>query len=263
MRAIALSSTVLMLTSLASSSVFAQERGFRLPPHAQKIEDDAYYLGKTKDKGGKEVEGIAFLHPKERAAKGGGKPPGGSTSTCFSLMSSGARWKTIEPYVVDPSTSDPIGASDIPLLIAGCLSSWETASGRPIFGNEAEEVVNRSSIGQLNNVNEFMFGAIDDPGVIAVTIVWGRFSGPAQFRELVEWDMIFDEIDFTFDDATTDSSAMDFLNIFQHESGHAAGLSHPANTCINETMYAYATEGETKKRDLAAGDIAGIRALYR
>jgi len=28
-------------------------------------------------------------------------------------------------------------------------------------------------------------------------------------------------------------------------------------------MYGYASAGETKKRDLNAGDIAGIRALYR
>jgi hypothetical protein len=27
-------------------------------------------------------------------------------------------------------------------------------------------------------------------------------------------------------------------------------------------MYGYATEGETKKRDLESGDIAGIKKLY-
>ena len=55
---------------------------------------------------------------------------------------------------------------------------------------------------------------------------------------------------------------MDFHNIAQHEVGHALGLGHPDNSCTEETMYAYATEGETKKRDLHAGDIAGAVDLY-
>ena len=55
---------------------------------------------------------------------------------------------------------------------------------------------------------------------------------------------------------------MDLLNIAVHEVGHGAGLTHPDQTCVDETMYAYAAEGETKKRTLNDGDIAGIKALY-
>jgi len=107
-----------------------------------------------------------------------------------------------------------------------------------------------------------MFAAIDDPGVIAVTITWGVFSGPPSGRELVEWDQVYDDVDFAWGDADTNTSAMDLLNIAVHEIGHAAGLAHPDLTCTDETMYAYAAEGETKKRDLNAGDIAGIRDIY-
>jgi len=32
--------------------------------------------------------------------------------------------------------------------------------------------------------------------------------------------------------------------------------------CDTQTMYGYSTEGETSKRDLADGDIAGINILY-
>ena len=42
----------------------------------------------------------------------------------------------------------------------------------------------------------------------------------------------------------------------------AAGLSHPGDTCTEATMYRFTQEGETKKRTLNAGDIAGIQALY-
>ena len=55
---------------------------------------------------------------------------------------------------------------------------------------------------------------------------------------------------------------MDFENIAQHELGHAFGLGHPSDTCTEETMYRFASNGETKKRDLYDGDIAGIKALY-
>ena len=56
---------------------------------------------------------------------------------------------------------------------------------------------------------------------------------------------------------------MDVLNIAVHEVGHAGGMGHPDGTCVDETMYAYASNGETRKRTLNAGDIAGIKALYK
>jgi len=55
---------------------------------------------------------------------------------------------------------------------------------------------------------------------------------------------------------------MDFENIATHELGHAIGLGHPSSTCTEETMYAFASLGETKKRDLNAGDVQGIDGLY-
>ncbi|MFN2432064.1 MAG: matrixin family metalloprotease [Gemmatimonadota bacterium] len=47
-----------------------------------------------------------------------------------------------------------------------------------------------------------------------------------------------------------------------HELGHAMGMGHPSDSCTEETMYRFATEGETKKRDLFTGDIAKINDLY-
>ena len=56
---------------------------------------------------------------------------------------------------------------------------------------------------------------------------------------------------------------MDFENIAQHELGHSFGLGHPSDGCTEETMYRFASEGETKKRNLNSGDIAGIKKLYK
>ena len=55
---------------------------------------------------------------------------------------------------------------------------------------------------------------------------------------------------------------MDYQNIATHEFGHALGLGHPESTCTEETMYAFASFGETKKSTLEAGDIAGVNKLY-
>ena len=107
-----------------------------------------------------------------------------------------------------------------------------------------------------------MFGDYPEDGVIAVTIIWGIFGGPPKNREIVEFDMLFDT-DFTWGDADVDSSLMDFQNIATHELGHGFGLGDLYNDAdIEETMYGYASNGETNKRDLYFGDVAGIQSLY-
>lgn len=55
---------------------------------------------------------------------------------------------------------------------------------------------------------------------------------------------------------------MDFENIAAHEMGHSVGMGHPSGECTEETMYSTAALGETKKRDLNDGDIAGVSGLY-
>ncbi|NIP29559.1 MAG: peptidase M10A and M12B matrixin and adamalysin, partial [Candidatus Dadabacteria bacterium] len=60
-------------------------------------------------------------------------------------------------------------------------------------------------------------------GVIAVTVIWGYFSGPPSIREIVEFDVLFDT-DFTWGNATVNPTLMDLQNIATHEIGHGAGL---------------------------------------
>ncbi|MFH1462165.1 MAG: matrixin family metalloprotease [bacterium] len=67
----------------------------------------------------------------------------------------------------------------------------------------------------------------------------------------------------TWGDAAINSTVMDLQNIAVHKIGHGAGLADLYDTvCTEETMYGYSNYGETKKRDLNAGDITGIQELY-
>ena len=77
---------------------------------------------------------------------------------------------------------------------------------------------------------------------------------------MVEWDAVFNS-DYAWSE-TGEAGKMDYQNIATHEFGHSLGLTHPEDTCTEETMYAYGSSGETKKRTLEAGDRAGVNELY-
>ena len=205
-----------------------------------------------------------FSH-KPNHDKGGGPPDKGGTGggeKCYTVLAKSAAWKNVENYIVDPTNNRGLSSAFVKDTFAASLASWNNDSPRTIFGTEVTGVVDGIDTVSTDGKNEIMFGSISDPGVIAVTITWGIFGGPPQARELVEWDAFFDQVDYDWGDANIDSGVMDLQNIATHEFGHAAGLAHPADTCADETMYAFADWDETQKRSLNAGDIAGINDLY-
>lgn len=224
-----------------------------VPPGAVEVAPDVFYLGKRTDNG-RPVEGYAFVHRARSGDAGKGKP----TGSCFAYLARGAKWQDAEPWLVDASSA-PIGGMLAEMTTD--VGTWEAAAGSNVFGDGSLDSGYDAVTSNVDGRNGAEFGPISDPGVIAVTYAWGSFGGPPQGRGLVEWDMIFDSDDFSW---STNGAAgtMDFRNIDTHELGHAMGLGHPGNSCTEETMYAFASLGETKKRDLNAGDVAGINGLY-
>lgn len=235
-----------------------------LPPSATEVAPGVFTLGPARDVDGTLVEGFAILHPKRayhhRPGHAGG--PGGSGGTCFAFLGQGARWKATEFYSVDSTNQDGLTDSFVRGAIGAATEAWDTQVAFEVFGAEASGTVNGIDTITPDGTNEVLFASIDSPGAVAVTIVWGIFSGPPQNRSLVEWDQAYDDADFDFGDATVNPAVMDFLNVAVHEVGHAAGMAHPNDSCTEETMYRFVSTGETKKRDLGTGDIAGIQSLY-
>jgi hypothetical protein len=228
---------------------------------------DVISLGTAFDvQSGKVVEGYAVFHHKDGhggGPGGGGDPEPDPSPTCYAFLANGAGWTATEDYLVDPTNVEGISSSTVSDLVASGLAAWDDEVATNIFGDEVAGVVDGMDTNSTDGKNEFMFGDIAEDGVVGVTIVWGVFRGKPSERGLVEWDMMLDQADYDWStEALGVVGKMDFANVFNHEAGHALGLGHPADSCTDETMYRFVAEEETKKRDLNAGDIEGVNALY-
>jgi len=274
--------TVLVAAKPADAS--KGHRRVVIPPRAVEVAPGVFSLGTAMDKG-RVVEGYAIITHK----KGFGKPTGcnydgkcqgwedadcddctggGSeepdTSDCYEYMAKRAKWKVIEDYIVETTNTRGLSDEFVRVNFALDIDKWEIAAGMDILGDELTGTVDGADLVKPDDKNEVYFADVADAGAIAVTIVWGIFGGPPPFRELVEWDQVYDDVDFDWsEDATGSDTEMDFENIATHELGHSVGLDDLYKAeCSEQTMYGWADYGDINKRDLEDGDITGVYNLY-
>lgn len=239
-----------------------------LPPAADN--SPVISLGSAVDPGtGKVVEGLAIIHRKSPARPGNVKP--GST-ICYTYLAKGAKWKTVEPWLTNTTNTRALDGTNVFNLLSGGVSKWEDATDGNVTNGTGVDVLGTGATTSAtlvadtqspDNQNEAYFADISDPGVIAVTIVWGIFGGPPLGRELVEWDQVYNDVSFDWSaESSGVADKMDFDNIATHELGHSVGMGDLYNSCVDETMYGFSGNAETKKRDLNTGDITGANALY-
>jgi hypothetical protein len=214
------------------------------------------------------LEKITFIHYKKDHAKppwaGGGNGGGTEEQGYYTYLANGTRWRETEDYRLNPTNGDGVGKTLITNAVDAGMREWEAPEGVSfeIFGSKSIDYTVAYRNGEYRGYNTISFGAYADPGVIAVTTVWGYFSGPPSQREIIEAHILLNDL-FVWGDAIADSSVMDLQNILTHELGHWAGMGDLyESAAAEETMYGYSTEGETKKRSLEVGDITGISKLY-
>ncbi len=261
----------------ANSDNASDKAKVRIPAHAVKVAEGVYSLGKAVSQG-KIVQGFMFIDYKKgfghnpkappNHGGGGGGGNGDDTSKCFAYLKQDAKWKTVEPWIVNPANARGLDTTFVFDNLVDDIQEWEDAAG--LSEGSAENILGGGSTTTStlvadtispDLVNEVYFADVDSSGAIAVTIVWGIFNGPPSQRVLVEWDQVYDDVDFDWS-SSGEAGKMDFENIAQHELGHSVGMDHPPDSCTEETMFASASTGETKKSDLNTGDITGIDGLY-
>jgi hypothetical protein len=141
-----------------------------------------------------------------------------------------------------------VNAADGP---AGALSAVQKGFGA---WNNAGAAFSFTYGGGGNTVRWAYYG--DGPGgTLAVTYIW------ASSHIVYSCETVFDSAESW----ATDGSAnkFDVWNVAAHEAGHWLVLGDLYEPQYSEmTMYGYASLGETKKRTLAWGDIAGIQFIY-
>lgn len=263
------------------------KNGISVPEKAIAMAPGLFYLGQSQDNGDT-VEGYAIIRYKEGFGKpsaqcgngvcevgenakkcpadcGGSSDPSDSdVNSCYGFLGKGANWKSLEQYMVDPTNTRELDETIVRDILATAIDEWEMAADFNIFGDETMGIVDGPDFVSPDGQNEVSFADVEYDGAIAITVVWGVFRGAPSQRRLVEWDQVYDDVDFDWSTSIDgEENKMDLWNIVAHELGHSAGLGDLYTTkCSDQTMYGYAGTGETNKRSLDAGDIAGIQELY-
>lgn len=216
---------------------------------------------------------VKFIHYK----KGYGKPestPGGGKGNGkdkdegdYTYLARGAKWKVPEEYLLNPTHLDEVTDEAIGAAVGDGMDEWESHANFDIFESitiDYTATFEDLDVPQGENTISFQDFGSGNENVIAEATVWGYFGGQPSQREIIEAHIVLND-NFLWGVVTNpEAPFMDVQNIVTHELGHCAGMGDLYKTdTTEETMYGYSDEGETKKRDLYKGDIAGITNLYQ
>ena len=152
------------------------------------------------------------------------------------------------------TTPSGLSTNAVSSALQAAFSEW---AGAPSINVANDGTMTRYT---ANHSYDLLFGSTG--GSIATTYTWrwsnGEIESDVVFNRNLGWFVASSEGDGCINDA---GAKYDVENIATHEAGHVYGLDHPSGARW-ETMYAYGYTGETLKRSAAAGDRAGIQAVY-
>ncbi len=180
-----------------------------------------------------------------------------ANASCYTLFAPGTQWlPTPISYVINPKNSQNLSASFIKSNLFAAAETWDNKTSREILNNTYKINYNKK-VGVYDGANAIGFYNLASD-VLAYNSIWFSSDG----RKMLEFDQLYNTY-FPLGNAKNNSQVYDFRSIATHEFGHSIGLDHVfGDSCVNETMYPYVYIGNTKKRTLSAGDIAGLRFRY-
>lgn len=173
--------------------------------------------------------------------------PGTNAYTLRGMRVSGATTAHLNP------AGAPAGAA---AALQAAFNTWRAADANA----PAITVVTDSAVTspQADGRYELMFRAMSRRN-LAVTYTWVR-NGVAESDVMFNSNLPLFIAPGEGDGCYEGVNKFDLQNIATHEFGHVYGLDHVG--AAYNTMAPTATTGETYKRSLASGDVAGMHALY-
>jgi hypothetical protein len=160
-------------------------------------------------------------------------------------------------YVNTANTPTSVGSANFISAVQASYQTWEDDPGSSVdltYGGTTSGTVDNH-----DQVPRVGWGPIGG-STIAYTHIWMTL-GSGYTLPMDDADMVFDTTKSW--SVTGAPGTYDVQNIGTHEAGHAIGLADLYDSEDSEqTMFGYASTGETKKRTLKWGDRAGVAALY-
>lgn len=187
------------------------------------------------------------------------------TGPCYGYFAEGSYWRAATRYALDTSNAQGLSDSFVAAAMSNAAARWNDAlHKRNVFtGRDTTRQAHVNANFAPNGHNDVVFGALDEPGALAITVLYGVFSADAWRNKLVEFDVVFDDHEFAWGDAGIDPLVYDLASVAVHEFGHAAGMVDiGGDQCSDVTMYYSVAKGATNKRTLADADVVGVRRLH-
>lgn len=173
-----------------------------------------------------------------------------SDSYSFWIGPQSKRWD----YRYATSNNDGLSSSAVISAWNAANNVWDNQVAADIWGTYTTGG-SGSSVGVRDNINQIGFRSFGG-GTLAAQYAWS--SG----GKIIETDGGYNTaVTFSTNGA---SGTYDLQGIAAQEFGHGFGLGHSSTSSSSAclTMYPYGSSGDTSKRTLGSGDIAGIKARY-
>lgn len=200
---------------------------------------------------------VRFVHESADGTPTTGSPATTAADAPYRLIDGGVRWhaRPVEFVLATDTVPPALSTGRVQRATEDALDTWNAVSDTDTVFHPPRFSDSLSGATHGNGVNE---------------VAWTDGLGDAIARATIRWNTARErllEVDVELDTATAwttrpdrDPDAFDVRSLLTHELGHN-GLrdvhGDPA-----QTMYHESAPGETRKRTLAAGDVAGWRRLY-